>query len=216
MQDDTNKPIALPQDVWVTLFKHVLNENGAKSWRALSLVCRNFNNLLNTRPELERYLPSKKQWLALIDRLLPAHSADLDEYIKEYAKAVQISAAGPVGFKVNFQGERLAILQTFNYLECQYLALVELAMLKGFKPWHGTLLTEARKFLLAANNTVSKFAKLMNIANNKELARIDQQSKEYFVYLHAEMILDTFKHLPIEKAISSKPLEQDSKACAIL
>ena len=68
--------------------------------------------------------------------------------------------------------------------------------------------------MLQSSETLKKFSKLSLIVYNPELG-VDKQSEEYFVYLHAEMILNTYKQRPIEKIIPTKSGARQNNSCTI-
>jgi len=206
MQEQTPAIGTLPKDVWVQVFKRLLEDKRPQNAYALSLVCRDFHTMLHQREDLKPYQTLKARWLAIVKAELSLEHRDQLDYFTYCAMKLQICASGPVGCPQK--------LSKFNYLECQYLRLVELAM-NGFQPWHGGLLLKA-KAMLVEDATLAKLTLLVTQTKNPKLHRADEQTAEYLVYLKAKVVLGVLKDQPLESIFSSQPPQHKTSICNIL
>ncbi len=208
MQDQTPAIVPLPKDVWAQVFKYLLSDKRSQNASVLSLVCRDFSAMLKQRPDLEPYKTLKSRWLTIVKAELSLQPQDQRSYFAECAVGLQISVSGPVGLQQK--------LNNFNYLECQYLRLVALAM-EGFQPWHGVLLLKAKAMLVEnPTDTLAKLALLVIETKNPKLRRADEQSSEYLLYLKAKVVLGVLINQPLESIFSSQPPQQRTSNCSIL
>ena len=166
----------LTKDIWAQIFLTLLQEQQQTKtsiiWQ-LSLVCKGFNQLLNQRPELLPYRTLKSRWLKIVlsEYQAEAHT-ELLNYLQGPALNFHIAKSGLIGFPdtsvmaqtlANNQTKTATILNSLNYLECQYLYLVEQTLLGGYHSWQGRMLTRARSMLGKSSDTLTTLKQLVDI-----------------------------------------------------